>query len=157
MSALFTRITAIKNKPRTIRFQLLLSVNITLSIALICLLILQYHREMQNATDQMRTGLNDESIAIQSAVSHLIEDHGHGDVQGYIDRVCSEMRKSASPGHQIIVSMHGTYLKAGGSSPESESILSHYDFSKPNRFNGTNSVNTNLSSDINLVKKQVYL
>ncbi|WP_339688382.1 PP2C family protein-serine/threonine phosphatase [Gimesia maris] len=131
MSALFTRITAIKNKPRTIRFQLLLSVNITLSIALICLLILQYHREMQNATDQMRTGLNDESIAIQSAVSHLIQDHSHGDVQGYIDRVCSEMRKSASPGHQIIVSMHGTYLKAGNSSPESRSILSQYDFSKP--------------------------
>ncbi|MFI4848958.1 MAG: PP2C family protein-serine/threonine phosphatase [Gimesia chilikensis] len=138
MSVLFARIARFKNQPRTIRFQLLLSVNLTLSIALAGLLILQYHREIEHATAQMRTGLNDEAIAIQSAVSHLIQDHTdhqNRDVQSYINKVCSEMRKSASPGHRIIVSLNGKYIQTGGTTPDSKAILSEFDFTNPESFN----------------------
>ncbi|HAH47847.1 SpoIIE family protein phosphatase [Gimesia sp.] len=134
MSVLFARIARFKNQPRTIRFQLLFSVNLTLSIALAGILILQYHREIENATAEMRTGLHDEAIAIQSAVSHLIQDHQDHDVQSYINKVCSEMRKSASPGHRIIVSLNGKYIQTGGASADSKAILSEFDFSNPESF-----------------------
>lgn len=95
---------------------------------------MQYHREIENATGEMRTGLNDEAIAIQSAVSHLIQDHQDRDVQSYINKVCSEMRKSASPGHQIIVSLNGKHIQTGGASADSKAVLSDFDFSNPESF-----------------------
>jgi serine phosphatase RsbU (regulator of sigma subunit) len=134
MSDLLARFRGLWKQPRTIRFQLLLSVNLTLSIALAVLLIFQYFREIENATAQMRTGLNDEAIAIQSAVSHLIQDHQDHDVQSYINNVCDKMRKSASPGHRIIVNLQGEYIQAGGDPLGAESILTEFDFSNPASF-----------------------
>lgn len=121
------------NKPpsrknlRTIRFQLLLAVNVTLGVALTGLLLWQYEREMEEVVTEKHSGLNDEAIAIHAAVRHLIQDHGTPDVQSYINCVCQQMRKSTSPEHHIIVRLNGKIIQTKPHSPKTAGILSEID------------------------------
>ncbi|MAC56162.1 MAG: hypothetical protein CME31_26780 [Gimesia sp.] len=124
--SLMNRLLSRKN-PQTIRFQLLLAVNVTLGVALAGLLFWQYEREMEEVVMEKRSGLNDEAIAIHEAVRHLNQDHGTSDVQSYINCVCQQMRNSTSLGHQIVVRLNGKVLQTKPNSPETVRILSEID------------------------------
>ncbi len=101
-------------RPRTIRFQLLLAVNLSLGVAFIGLLILRYEREMSDEVREKQASLNDEAIAIHAAVRHLSRDHNSNAVQSYIDTVCRQMRQTTSPGHHIVVRLNEEVLQAHG-------------------------------------------
>ncbi len=116
-----------RKRPRTIRFQLLLAVNVILGVALAGLLLWQYEREMEEAVMKKRSGLNDEAIAIHAAVRHLVQDHGTRDVQSYINDVCQQMWNSTSPGHHIVVRLKGKVLQTKPDSPKVAEILSAID------------------------------
>tara|TARA_R110002111_G_scaffold211705_2_gene275186 strand:+ start:429 stop:2012 length:1584 start_codon:yes stop_codon:yes gene_type:complete len=116
-----------RKNPRTIRFQLLLAVNVTLGVALAGLLLWQYEREMEEVVTEKRSGLNDEAIAIHAAVRHLIQDHSTRDVQSYINCVCQQMRKSTFPEHHIIVRLKGEIIQTKPQSPKTAEILSEID------------------------------
>lgn len=111
------------SSPRTIRFQLLLAVNLTLGLAFTGLLVLRYDREMAEAVTEKQSGLNDEAIAIHAAVSHLSQDHGGNAVQSYIDSVCRKMRESTSPGHHIFVQLKEQLLQAEAHSPAASQLF----------------------------------
>lgn len=102
------------HRPRTIRFQLLLAVNLSLGLAFIGLLILRYEREMSDEVREKQASLNDEAIAIHAAVRHLSHDHNSKAVQSYIDTVCRQMRQTSSPGHHIVVRLNDDLLLAHG-------------------------------------------
>lgn len=102
------------HRPRTIRFQLLLAVNLLLGLAFIGLLILRYEREMSDEVREKQASLNDEAIAIHAAVRHLSRDHNSNAVQSYIDTVCRQMRQTSSPGHHIVVRLNDEVLQAHG-------------------------------------------
>ena len=97
---------------RSIRFQLLLAVNLTLGTAILGLLMFRYEREMEGEVQEKHASLNDESIAIHGAVRHLLQDHTSEAVQSYIDTVCRRMRESTSPGHHIVVRLNDRVLQA---------------------------------------------
>jgi len=101
-------------RPQTIRFQLLLAVNLTLGAAFIGLLVLRYEREMQGEVREKQASLNDEAIAIHAAVSHLSRDHNAQAVQSYIDTVCRRMCEKGSPDHHIVVRLKDEVLQAHG-------------------------------------------
>lgn len=101
-------------RPQTIRFQLLLAVNLTLGAAFIGLLVLRYEREMNEEVREKQAGLNDEAIAIHAAVSHLSRDHNAQAVQSYIDTVCRRMCEKGAPDHHIVVRLKDETLQAHG-------------------------------------------
>lgn len=111
-------------RPQTIRFQLLLAVNLTLGAAFIGLLVLRYEREMQGEVREKQASLNDEAIAIHAAVSHLSRDHNLNAVQSYIDTVCRRMRESSSPGHHIVVRLNEQLLQSQVHPAASPELLS---------------------------------
>ena len=118
-------------KPRSIGLQLLLAVNLLLSILLGGLLFWQYEEKMEQAVREKRSSLTDEAIAVHAAVAHLSEDHGASSVQRYIDTVCQQMRNAWSPHHHIVVNLAGTLLSdrhtQSGSCSQLVDIVKHLD------------------------------
>jgi len=118
-----------KNPPqqpvaKSIRTQILLAVNLPLSVVLVGLLALQYDREMNEAVTLKQAGLDDQAIAVRAAATHLLQEHGAGDVQNYIDSVCTEMRNSWSPQHHISVRLGSGVLHAAADDPHPDALYS---------------------------------
>lgn len=118
-----------KNSPqqphaKSIRTQILLAVNLPLSVVLVGLLALQYDQEMDEAVRLKQAGLDDQAIAVRAAATHLLREHSAGDVQNYIDSVCTEMRKSWSPQHQISVRLGNDVLHATEDDPNPNALYS---------------------------------
>ncbi len=118
-----------KNPPhqpraKSIRTQILLAVNLPLSVVLVGLLTLQYDREMNEAVTLKQAGLADQAIAVRAAATHLLQEHGAGDVQDYIDSVCTEMRNSWSPQHNISVRLGSDVLHAAEDDPNPDALYS---------------------------------
>lgn len=118
-----------KNSPqqpgaKSIRTQILLAVNLPLSVVLVGLLALQYDREMTEAVTLKQAGLDDQAIAVRAAATHLLQEHGTGDVQNYIDSVCTEMRNSWSPKHHISVRLRSDVLHAAEDDPDPDALYS---------------------------------
>lgn len=108
---------------RTIRFQLLLAVNVTLGLGLAGLLLVRYQHEMGENVAEKHSGLVDEAIAIHQAVAHILREHPHDNVQSYLDDLCERMRSSRSPGHQIVVRTKDATYACGANASESRNIL----------------------------------
>ncbi len=98
------------NVSRSIRYQLLWSVNLTLGIAILCLLTLHYQKEMNGESLKKFENLRDESIAIHTAVNHLDLNHDSGAIQSYIDGVCNRICSGNPSGHRITVRVDGKVL-----------------------------------------------
>ena len=96
---------------RSIRFQLLLAVNLPLAVLATLFLVIEFRREMSDRVAEKRTALDEEAKAMLPAVMH-IRDHGVDRVQHYIDAVCGRMQDSDSPGHHIAVVLPGAVLQA---------------------------------------------
>lgn len=99
-------------KTYSVRWKLLVTVNLTLGILLAVLLVWEYRREMAEAAADKHAALTDEAIAVHQAVTHLLRGHGVEEVQQYVDTVCSAMRHGRSPGHHIVVEFEGKTVQA---------------------------------------------
>lgn len=109
-----------RNIPKSIRFQLLATVNSTMAVLVIAFLMLDYQRELDNRLEQKQVALQEEAKTILPAVLHLRRE-GTEPVQEYLDAVCGRMRDAQSPGHHIAVRLGETVLQATAhrrSSPE---------------------------------------
>lgn len=94
---------------RSIRWQLLGALNLTLGSLLLVLLFLDYRREVLDVVRDKRVSLEDEAVAIHGAVVHLQENHGRAEVQAYLDSVSATTR-AASTDHQIVAQLHGAII-----------------------------------------------
>ena len=97
--------------PRSLRFQLLLGVNLTLGILLILFLVYDYERSINARLAEKHTALDEEAKLLVQAVVEL-RHHGQAVVQNYLDTVCGQMQETHSPGHHLAVAFEKTVLQA---------------------------------------------
>lgn len=112
---------------RSIRFQLLWSVNLTLGIAILGLLASHYQREMSGESRKKFENLRDEAIAIHTAVNHLSLNHDSGEIQHYIDGVCNRICAGNPSSHRITVRVDGSVLHShsyAGDDPSTLEVIS---------------------------------
>lgn len=115
-----------QRRPRSIRTQILIAVNVPLGLALIVLLAFQYAGEMDEAISLKHSGLDDEAIAIHAAATHLLEEHNPQAVQSYVDAVSVKMRNSWSPDHHIVIGLRDNMLSTSGSEVNAKQLLAAY-------------------------------
>ncbi len=94
-------IAAIRRWPLGVH--LLWAVNLPLGLLLTVLMVFEYRDEMDQAILEKETGLADESVAVHQAVAHLAHEHSVTSTKEFIERVCSKMQDTRSPGHAILV------------------------------------------------------
>ena len=97
--------------PRTVRAQLLLSVNTLLAAVVLLFLAVDYRVELAERIAEKHISLVEEAATLAAAVDRL-RAHGLEAVQEYIDAVCGRMRESYSPGHHIAVVIGRQVLQA---------------------------------------------
>jgi len=96
---------------RSIRFQLLLAINVPLAVLATIFLVYDFRRELSDRVVEKRIALDEEAKTMLPAVLQ-IRDHGDGRVQRYIDAVCGRMHDYDSPGHHIAVVFPNVVLQA---------------------------------------------
>ncbi len=109
-----------RHKSISIRLKLLLAVNLVLISALAVLLLIDYQTGLSARMLDKQVALSEEADVLLPAVIAL-QHHGSNDVQAYIDRACSQMQDTTSPGHHIAVVLGQEMLQArthGRDSPE---------------------------------------
>lgn len=92
-----------QQKRRRVRTQLLVAVNVPLSLGLAVFLAWDYRREFVQAAEIKHSNLANEAVAIHRAIAHLLAERDEEGVQAYIDSVCHRMRAGGSEHHTIIV------------------------------------------------------
>ncbi len=107
---------------RTIRFQLLSAVNVTIAVLVTAFLVFDYRRELGERLDQKRNALDEEAKTLAPGIL-LVRQQGTNAVQQYIDTVCAEMQDSISPGHHIAVRMGTETLQARAHHRASPALL----------------------------------
>jgi phosphoserine phosphatase RsbU/P len=96
---------------RTLRLRVLLSVNATLGVALLALLIGDYQIGLADRLAEKHVSLEEEAKILVDSVDRL-RPQGDQAVQAHIDRVCGQMQESASPGHHIAARIGDRVLQA---------------------------------------------
>ncbi|HID24789.1 MAG TPA: HAMP domain-containing protein, partial [Planctomycetaceae bacterium] len=100
-----------ESSPSSIRFQLLVSVNLVLAVAVAVFLVMDYQAELAERIADKHISLQEEALTMAQAIRRLCGD-GLQTVQKYIDDVCGRMRESHSPGHHIAVIIGDRVLQA---------------------------------------------
>ncbi len=102
--------------------QLLLTVN-GICIGLVLLLhVYDYREEVQHRLGDKQNALHDEAVTTLEAIREL-QLRGVLDLQEYVDRVCSRMEESRSPGHHIAVRLADYVLQAKAHHRQSPEFL----------------------------------
>ncbi len=108
-------------QPRSLRFELLWSVNLILGIGLLAFLAFLYHHELRRRLQDHYQSLHAEAAALADGVQEL-RGQGWPEVQEYINASRQLMQSGAgSPDHYIAVRMGHVVLQSGraGAKPES--------------------------------------
>ncbi len=95
----------------SIRFQLLVAVNVVVFLMLAALLSFDYQRELAAHFGEKKFALKDEARTLLPSVIHL-QRHGRDAIQEYVDYVCGRMEDADSPGHHIAVEIGGDLIQA---------------------------------------------
>lgn len=95
----------------SLRTQLLLMINVPLSLLVVLFLIYDSRQEMAERMREKRIALEEEAKTILPAVLQ-VQHHGVENVQSYIDTVCARMRDDDSPGHHIAIALPEQVLQA---------------------------------------------
>ncbi|MAT50864.1 MAG: hypothetical protein CMK32_06750 [Porticoccaceae bacterium] len=111
-----------RERKRSIRWQLLLAVNIPLAVLVSIFLGYDYARELRQRLDEKRIALNEEAKTMFPAVLQFRDD-GPARVQDYIDSVCGQMQDADSPGHHIAVELDGQVFQASAHHRSSPAIV----------------------------------
>ena len=105
-----SRREAVLRKP-SIRWRLLLAVNLPLAALVAVFLVYDYSQELSQRLEHKRIALEEEAKTILPAVLQA-RHHGKTSVQQYIDTVCGQMQDADSPGHHIVVELDGEIFQA---------------------------------------------
>lgn len=108
--------------PRSLRFQLLLGVNVALAGLLSIALFYDYQRELSHRVAERRLALEKESQAILAAVPAL-RHHGVEAVQGLLDRFCDNLDHEDAPGHHLLVTWQDTVVTPHAHGSDSQTLL----------------------------------
>ena len=100
-----------RGKPRTLRFQLLVSVNTALAGLVLAFLVYDTRQAWTDRIEAHRVSLREEAQTLLPAVVRL-RHHGREAVQDYLDVVCESMRAHDSPAHQIAIDLGSETLQA---------------------------------------------
>lgn len=109
--------------PRSLRFQLLLGVNLAMAALLSVALYYDAQRELSHRVAERRLALEEESQAILAAVPAL-RHHGVEAVQGLLDRFCGHLDHAQAPGHQLIVAWEGMVITPHAHALKSDTLVS---------------------------------
>jgi sigma-B regulation protein RsbU (phosphoserine phosphatase) len=96
---------------RSIRFRLLVAVNVAMAFLLLVFLVVDYFREIADRVAETHIALEGEAKTLLSAVVRL-RPQGTPVIQEHVDTVCGQMQDSTSPGHHIGVRLGGVVLQA---------------------------------------------
>jgi len=99
--------TGRRRPPRTIRRQLLVGVNLVMSILLTTAIALDYQRELTHRIAERRIALEEEAKTIAAALPGM-SHHGPNAIQEFLNAVCGSLSESESPGHHLIVQWEGS-------------------------------------------------
>lgn len=106
------RITAnSRNRPLSIRTQLLVTINLVLIIGLGLLLVIDYQRNVAQRIVEKRVALHEEAQTLATSIQSL-RHLGTDELQAYLDSVCARMLESSSPGHHIALRLGDVVLQA---------------------------------------------
>ncbi len=100
-----------RHRPRSIRTQLLVTINVVLGLGLTMLLVVDYRRNVAQRIVEKRIALLEEAQTLTTSMRTL-QHHGLDEVQDYLDRVCARMLESSSPGHHIALRLGDVVLQA---------------------------------------------
>ncbi|MHC4223971.1 MAG: PP2C family protein-serine/threonine phosphatase [Planctomycetota bacterium] len=100
-----------RRKPRSLRVQLLLWVDLVVGLGLFVLIALDYSQELDERISEKRVALEEEAQTLLPAVAGL-HALGPDAVQSHVDDVCGRMRETSSPGHHIAVRVGEKVLQA---------------------------------------------
>lgn len=109
--------------PRSLRFQLLLGVNVVMAGLLSIALYYDAQRELSHRVAERRLALEEESQAILAAVPAL-RHHGVEAVQGLLDRFCGHLDHAQAAGHQLVVTWDDTVITPHMHAAKSETLVS---------------------------------
>ncbi|QDV49293.1 SpoIIE family protein phosphatase [Gimesia fumaroli] len=91
-----------KRAQRSIRFQLLLVVNVVLAVFVVLFLIFSYQRNLAERLAEKRIALDEEAATLLPSLLQM-QDQGKEAVQQYLETVCSQMQEIHAPVHHIVV------------------------------------------------------
>ncbi len=109
-----------KRQHLTVRTQLLLAVNLPLTLLLAVFLVYDYRREIYERLEYKSIALEEEAKTLLPAVRQFHRGDVSG-IQRFIDNVCGQMKTTDSPGHHIAVQLPSRIIQAtshGLASPE---------------------------------------
>ena len=106
----------------SLKWQLLVSVNLVLALAVFVLLLLDAHQEYASRLRDKQIALSEEAKVLLAGVLH-IERRGQADIQTFVDEVCGKMSEDQSPGHHVVVGVNGAILQAQAHHRASPTIL----------------------------------
>jgi sigma-B regulation protein RsbU (phosphoserine phosphatase) len=105
-------------QPRSLRFELLWSVNLILGIGLLAFLAFLYHHELRRRLQDRYQSLHAEAAALVDGVQEL-RSQGLPEVQEYINATCRLMQSvQGSPHHYIVVQVGQVVLRSGNAGPK---------------------------------------
>lgn len=105
---------------RTVRFEVLVAVNVVLGLGLLVGLALDYRHTVAERLEDKRVALAEEAATVLPAVLAL-RTQGSDAIRRYIEAVCAPMKDAVSPGHHIVVELPEGALQArahGRASPD---------------------------------------
>ena len=109
-------------QPRSLRFELLWSVNLILGIGLLAFLAFSYHHELRRRLQDRYQSLHAEAAALVDGVQEL-RSQGLPEVQEYINATCRLMQSTTgSPRHYIVVRVGRAVLQSGNAGREPGSL-----------------------------------
>ena len=111
-----------RKRVKTIRYQLLLAINIVVGVGFLIGLALDYQHALSSRLREKHIALREEAATMRPAI-RLLQNHSLDAVQAYIDTVCAEMRDPLSPGHHIVVNLDGIVLQARAHDRASPAML----------------------------------
>ena len=108
-------------KRRSLRFQLLFSLNAVVALILVAFAVWDGLTEWDIHLREKRIAMSEEAQTLMPAV--LSHRDNPAAIQDYIDRVCGQMREGPSPGHHIAVQMGPTTYQARAHHRQSPEML----------------------------------
>lgn len=106
----------------TIRYQLLVAVNLVLAVLVTLFFLYDYRRELASRLTDKRIALDEEAKTLLPAALHM-RDYGRESVQQYVDDVCGQMQDADSPGHHIVIQFGDDTFQASAHHRASREIL----------------------------------
>ena len=106
---------------RSLRFQLLFSLNAAVALILVAFAVWDGLTEWDTHLREKRIAMGEEAQTLMPAV--LSHRNNPAEIQDYIDRVCGQMREGPSPGHHIAVQMGSITYQARAHHRQSPEML----------------------------------